>query len=105
MEWTAHCGCVLTCGEDGEPTDFVRRCEAHQTADPQDVAAENRAMSLARKALEDGGVDPETILTEVDAKSRIGRAHGPNGEVAEAPKVSLKEYVAQHAEASQFRKV
>jgi hypothetical protein len=102
MEWTAHCGCRLTCGEDGEPTGFVRRCEAHQEpATPADVAAENRAMSLARKALEDSGVPSDDIVTEITGADRHGRAHGLNGETAEVSKVSLTEYLEAHPHAAE----
>jgi hypothetical protein len=102
MEWMAHCGCRLEIRpEDGEPIAFNQRCERHQTAKPEDVSGENRAMSLARKALEDSGVDPETITTEVDPATGNGLAHGPNGETAEAPKVTLQGYLDAHPQAAE----
>jgi hypothetical protein len=88
----------------GEPTDFVRRCSRHESAAPEDVSGENRAMSLARKALEDSGVAPEEISTEVDPATGAGLAHGQNGEEAEAPKVSLQGYLDAHEGAASFRK-
>lgn len=102
-QWTAHCGCTITCDDDGEPVEFVKRCPVHQPpATVDDVAGENRAMSIARKALEDAGVDPEQIATGVDPETRIGVAEGPNGERAEVPKLKLAEYLATHAEARQY---
>jgi hypothetical protein len=102
-EWTAHCGCKITMDDaDGEPVEFVQRCVQHPApATVTDVSGENRAMSLARKALEDSGVDPETITSEVDPETRIGRARGPAGEIAEAPKLSLAEYLDAHPHAAE----
>jgi hypothetical protein len=105
MEWTAHCGCVLAIREpDGEPTELLRPCAYHAGAGAshEDVAGENRAMSLARKALEDTGVARDDIITEVVGDDRHGRAHGPNGEIAEVPKLSLDDYLAQHEGAASY---
>jgi hypothetical protein len=108
--WTAHCGCVIDCSdEDGQPLSHVRWCALHEAGGltraaqtEEDVASENRAMSIARKALEDVGVAPEDILTSVDGDDRHGHADGPNGEYADVPKLSHEEYLAQHEGAASY---
>ena len=95
MEWTAHCGCVMEVrASDGEPTGFVRRCSAHEIAPVEDVAGENRALSVARMALKEMGVREEDIRVEIVGAERIARATGPHGEVVEKSRHSLAEYLA-----------
>lgn len=100
MEWIAHCGCRLTLDDAGEPTDFLRRCEFHPDAEPADIAAENRAMSLATKAISEAAhVDPSEVLVSIVGADRHAHAEGPGGISVDFAKVTLAQYLAQHAEA------
>lgn len=101
MEWIpTQCGCRLTLdGETGEPISFITRCEVHQTAEPGDIAAENRAMSLCQIALaEYFDVDPGEVMPQIVGDDRHARAQVGNM-VVEFQKVTLAQYLEQHAEA------
>jgi hypothetical protein len=101
-EWfPSHCDCRMELGDDGEPTDFIRRCAQHQNSSPSDVIAENRALSLARMAIAQA---TDTPIEEVGAAIVRGKAHaeGPNGEVADFDPVSLDEYLSLHPNVVSF---
>lgn len=55
------CECeLLELGEDGEPIAFIgARCERHQTAEPAEVMAENRAKNVA---LVRSGLEPDQAV-------------------------------------------
>jgi hypothetical protein len=98
-EWHAHCGCWLTVGQDGEPVDFLKRCEAHLDAAPADIAAENRAMSVVRMAVSSiAKIDIGDTWATIDPKTRHATCVSPDGQwSATMAPVSLPEYLAKHA--------
>lgn len=95
-QWTAHCGCTITCDDaDGEPVEFISRCPIHQSAEPADVAMENRAMSLAREAVaQAAGISPTDVVVTLDQDTRAATATA-EGYTATVPKVSLQDFVAR----------
>lgn len=101
MEWIAHCQCRLTMDDTtGEPVDFLRRCELHPNATPEDIAAESRALSLVKKAISEAtGVEMHEVEATIIGRNRRARGEGPGGVSVEFKKVSLAEYREQHAEA------
>jgi hypothetical protein len=110
-EWTAHCGCVITCSdEDGEPVEFVKVCPYHESASSavDDIAMENRAMSLARHAVVLAqGVDPSEVTVTLDHATRAATAIGPAGtgqQTATSQKISLNDFVANIAAAGTLAK-
>lgn len=108
MEWMAHCGCRLEIRpEDGEPIAFNFRCPIHQTATPEVVSGENRAMSLARKAVSEALDLPieEVPPAELQGDDRHAHCEYQGAVIDIASKgMSLAEYLRQHPDVRTFVK-
>jgi hypothetical protein len=107
--WHAHCGCQLTLDRDtGEPDTFVVQCEIHQSAVPGDIAAESRAMTIARMAIAaqaDTDINQIIAVMQGDYGSRTAHAQSADGAwVSDVSPLTLEQYISANGQAASYAK-